>query len=238
VIAADDLSTATSTNAFVYVLARPGILTNPIPTTVLQGGTARFSILATGAPPLYYRWLRAGVLWESNLFPTLTITNCHPTNSANFRCIVGNLAATASSLPGTGVPLLVLADFDRDGMADIWETNYFGAASTNNANNANDDPDQDGMNNRQEYVANTNPTNAASVLKLATTITNNAVLTFLSQSSVWYSVQYQTNLALTNWSLLTNITAHTSQTRTTFVATPYPPPEAERYYRVVTPPTQ
>jgi hypothetical protein len=94
------------------------------------------------------------------------------------------------------------------------------------------------MNNRQEYVANTNPTNAASVLKLATTITNNAVLTFLSQSSVWYSVQYQTNLALTNWSLLTNITAHTSQTRTTFVATPYPPPEAERYYRVVTPPTQ
>lgn len=235
VTVADALSSATSTNAFVYVLARPGIITNPVPVTVLQGGTARFSVLATGAPPMYYRWLRAGGLWESNLFPMLTITNCHPTNSGNFRCTVGNLAGSATTA-GPGAALLVLADFDRDGMADIWETNYFGAASTNNANNANDDPDMDGMNNRQEYVANTNPTNAASVLRLATSITNNAVLTFVAQSSVWYSVQYQTSLALTNWSLLTNITAHTSQARTTFVATPFPPPDRERYYRIVTPP--
>jgi hypothetical protein len=141
--------------------------------------------------------------------------------------------------PTAGFGLTVLLDLDRDGMADIWETNYFGSVNTtNNPNNATEDPDGDGMINRDEFVAGTNPTNALSVLKLALTITNNAMLQFVAQTNIGYSVQFRTNITSIAWNSLTNIPAHTSQMRTVLIHAPYPAPDLERYYRVVTPPAQ
>ena len=54
--------------------------------------------------------------------------------------------------------------FDRAGMADDWEILH--GFDTNNVADAALDSDGDGMSNRDEYNAGTNPTNAASLLKL------------------------------------------------------------------------
>ncbi len=55
-------------------------------------------------------------------------------------------------------------DADGDGIPDSWELQYFGSAN-NCVPGA--DPDGDGMSNLFEYLADTNPTNALSVLRLS-----------------------------------------------------------------------
>jgi hypothetical protein len=225
----DDVSSAASINARVFVLVRPFIVTGPAPTTVLQGQTAMLTVIATGAPPLYFRWIRNGILWGSNLFPDLVITNAQPTNSGSFRVTVGNLAGSSNSL---SVALTVLADNDRDGVGDNWER-QFGFA-TNNAGDATLDFDGDLSINRDEFVAGTNPTNAASVLKILLNNTNAAVLNFIAQSNVSYTIQFRTNLSSDLWRNITNVNAQ-SGVRTIELNAPHPPPEPGRFYRVVTP---
>lgn len=48
-------------------------------------------------------------------------------------------------------------DADSDGMADLWETKWFGSTTSQNAT---DDYDEDGFTNLQEYQHGTDPTNA------------------------------------------------------------------------------
>ena len=234
VAASDAASTVLSANAFIYVLVKPFIVTHITGQTVLQGGTAIYSVVATGAPPLWYRWIRGGTGIQTSMVPILILTNVQA--SGTIRCVVTNTASPAGIFsPASGtVPLTFLADFDHDGIADLWEAAYFGAASTNDASNALLDPDGDGMNNRDEYLAGTNPTNALSVLKIVLTATNANVLQFLAQSNITYSVQWRTNFLPAIWVNLTNITGQTG-VRTIIVDTALGPPASERYYRVVTP---
>jgi hypothetical protein len=58
----------------------------------------------------------------------------------------------------------ITQDADGDGIPDWWEQQYFGSI-TNCAPDA--DPDGDGMPNLLEYLADTNPTNALSVLRVS-----------------------------------------------------------------------
>jgi len=237
VTATDDNGSITSSNAFIYVLVPPVFVISPKPQTILAGGSATFTALATGAPPIGYRWLRQGSPITTNDTGVLTLTNVQA--SAQIRVLATNRATAASGVnmtPAGGVTLTVLADADRDGLADIWETNYFGPVNTtNNAANAFEDPDGDGMINRDEYVAGTNPTNALSVLKLFLTDSNAAFLQFVAQTNLGYLIQVRTNITATNWSALTNVVADPSQVRTIWVNAPNPPPENERYYRILTP---
>jgi len=63
------------------------------------------------------------------------------------------------------------SDTDGDSLPDLWEYNYF--ASATNAAPA-DDSDADRSDNRSEYIAGTDPTNAASCLHIVSgTLTNN-----------------------------------------------------------------
>ncbi len=91
------------------------------------------------------------------------------------------------------------------------------------------------MINGDEYIAGTDPTSALSVLKITLAATNAARLNFVAQTNIGYTVQYRTNLSLGLWNPFSNISAQ-SQVRTIQVNTPYPPPESERFYRIVTPP--
>src|SRR5688572_18916200 len=147
VVAMDGATTIASTNAFVYVMAPPGVATQPKPQTVLQGQAAIFSLVATGATPFSYFWLRNGQLYETTSVPELVIPNLQA--SGNIRVVVRNTAGQTNSIT---VSLTMIPDFDGDGLGDAWETTHFGAASTNSASNVFQDPDNDGMNNRDEYI--------------------------------------------------------------------------------------
>jgi hypothetical protein len=135
----------------------------------------------------------------------------------------------------TNASLIVLADFDQDGMADVWETQY--GFNTNNLADASLDFDGDGMNNRDEYIAGTDPVDPLSLLKLTLTTISSGLsgLEFVAQSNIAYTIQYRVNLTLAPWNKLTNIGAQ-SQVRTMQVDAPNLPAPAERFYRVVTPP--
>jgi len=205
----------------------PVVLVQPTPQTVAAGQTARFSVLASGAPPLSYRWLRNGTTWPSDGLPTLVITNC--LSNGTYRVVITNLAGSVNS---SSVALTVLPDTDRDGIPDSWELEYFGNATSASGTA---DTDGDGMINTEEFVAGTDPTNALSVLKLHVSATNKAILNFVAQTNRGYTVQYQTSLLSSNWNSLTNI-AISPLVRTTVLHAPNPPPESERFYRVITPP--
>jgi hypothetical protein len=239
-VATDDRSTAISSNAFVFVLIKPGIVTHVSSQTVLQGATATFSLVATGAPPLWYRWIRNGgsLPGATTSVPVLVITNVQ--SSGTLRVTVTNAALPTGAFSpgpsaGNNVLLTMLPDFDGDGISDYWETNYFGNVNTtNNASNALDDPDGDGMSNRDEYIAGTNPTDALSILKIVLTATNANVLHFVAQSNISYSAQWRTNMASALWNNLTSITAQ-PLVRTVQVNTATEPPSSEKYIRIVTP---
>ncbi len=87
-------------------------------------------------------------------------------------------------------------DTDSDGLPDDWEKFYFGDL----AQNANDDPDGDGVNNLSEYLAGTNPTQAASAFRITTT--NQTELHWPNLPSRQPTVEFSDNL--THWQNVTN----------------------------------
>lgn len=92
-------------------------------------------------------------------------------------------------------------DSDSDGLPDDWEMFYFG----NLAQGATNDPDGDGQNNLAEYLAGTDPTDAADKLAIASSSreTNGVfVLPFHFAASRHYVIEYSSNLQ--SWSALTN----------------------------------
>jgi hypothetical protein len=94
---------------------------------------------------------------------------------------------------------------------EAWRQTSFTSAQLTNAaiSSATADPDKDGLNNEQEYLAGTDPTNALSCLVM-TALTNNPVLagggfvvSWQSVAGKTYRVLAATNL-LTGFSTLTN----------------------------------
>ena len=78
------------------------------------------------------------------------------------------------------------ADINANGLPDGWEAAY-------NLTDPNADPDGDGRTNAEEYLANTNPTNAASVFRItgaARQANGHVVLSWPSVGGTRYRVQY------------------------------------------------
>ena len=126
-------------------------------------------------------------------------------------------------------------DHVGDGIPDGWRRQYFGGsgAMTNASSCAGCDPDQDGLVNWQEYIAGTNPTNAASGLKLqALASFGTAAITLEAVASRTYSLFYTDGLKPSAWVKLADVPAR--GTNWTAVI-PDPAASSNRFYRVVTP---
>jgi len=95
-----------------------------------------------------------------------------------------------------------LVDSDGDGIPDVWMLQYFGhpTGQVADKSRASDDADGDGVSNLNEYLAGTNPTNAASFLHLTLlTITTNGVrATWTTSASKTYVLQVASKLGGTN----------------------------------------
>ncbi len=94
---------------------------------------------------------------------------------------------TAGTVVDLGNRWLSPVDANGNGIADAWETLYFGAGTNVNPMA---DADGDGVNNLAEYLAGTNPTNAQSALKLskATAGSTNLTLNWLATPGRVYEV--------------------------------------------------
>ncbi len=97
--------------------------------------------------------------------------------------------------------VIVTGDADDDGMDDAWEGQYFGASGAV----PDGDDDTDTLNNVEEYIAGTDPTNRASVFAMDSRATGtNFMMTFTSLDSRLYDVVFKTNLLAGDWQVLTN----------------------------------
>lgn len=135
----------------------------------------------------------------------------------NFTCIgwtgTGNVPASGSSHTVTVALSNLISsltwnwasdDTDLDGMPDDWELEFFG--NLNQA--AINDFDWDGQDDLSEFIAGTNPTNAASLFKLSESIIPEGyVVAWPMASNRTYNVYWTDNLSFTSFQpLVTNIT--------------------------------
>src|SRR5205085_791613 len=95
---------------------------------------------------------------------------------------------------------------DGDGLPDAWELANGTAPGSNDANN---DPDLDGLTNLQEFWAGTSPTNALSTLRLeaAALPGDNLRLSFSAISNRSYTIESRLSLGAGNWTNLTGISS-------------------------------
>lgn len=88
-----------SPQARLLVVVPPVVQQPPLSTTVVLGKPAKFSVRATGTPPLYYQWLHNGAAVtpfienQTNYF----ISAVGDTNAGNYVVAISNLAATIFS---------------------------------------------------------------------------------------------------------------------------------------------
>jgi hypothetical protein len=90
-------------------------------------------------------------------------------------------------------------DSNANGLPDAWERTFFGGLGVN----PNLDADGDGMSNKQEYLAGTNPTNSTDRLRITTFTSSsggtNVNLSWSSTLTREYQIQKTTNLATQVW---------------------------------------
>ena len=202
----DALGSVVSQPAMLIVLVKAAVIEAPQSQTVVQGDTASFRVVVNSdaTVPIGFRW-RHGVSTVTNIVVNgpeciFTLPNVGLDDAGNYSVIITNAAGLLFAPPAT---LTVLADFDGDHLPDVWEAQY--GFNTNSVNDANADPDSDGMSNRGEYIAGTDPTNALSYLKIdSLAVGNGAVLTFLAVSNRNYTVEF-TDALDRPWQKLTDI---------------------------------
>lgn len=86
----------------VRFTSAPSITQHPQNQTVPVGGSATFTVAASGAQPLFYQWQRNGVDIPGATLPSYTLAGVQLTdNNAQFRCRVSNAFGAVTSNPAT-----------------------------------------------------------------------------------------------------------------------------------------
>jgi hypothetical protein len=147
-------------------------------------------------------------------------------------------SSTWARFPGTATPgapnsrVVAEADADEDGLPDAWEQLHGLKVGLDDAG---EDSDSDGMNNRDEYLAGTDPRSAASCLRLTVRSEGGALpwLSFDGVSGRSYTVQSSIALMPLKWEQWLEVPTRETSGPVT-LKDPRPTPEV-RLYRVVTP---
>ncbi len=242
----DDIGTAFSAPARLSPLVTPIITQKPTDITVAAGSDFSLSIEATGNPlPFAYSWRRnlGSVVINTNFgnyrsnFITLNtatallnLTNNIVASNFQMRVVIYNDANRAPGITTT-FNITVLADTDRDGIPDVIEQGL--GLDPNNLADAQGDLDLDGMRNRDEYLAGTDPIDSQSYLRIdQSTVANQTTLLVAAVSNRTYSVQFSDSLAAGSWNNLARLVARPTNR---VESIPDPNGTTNRYYRVVLP---
>jgi len=136
------------------------------------------------------------------------------------------------------IQLLRAPDSVGDGIPDWWRAEYFGGVgtSTNTVSCAACDPDGDGMNNLQEYLTGTDPTNSASYFHITSVVqsNNNVLVTWMTGIGITNVLQVSSGAAgsyTTNFTDIFTVT-NTVGTITNYLDVGAATNRPARYYRV------
>lgn len=77
------------------------IVTQPLSTNTVLGGSVSFTVAATGSPTILYQWQKDGRDIPNANRPVLQLTNLSLTDAGQYTVIVSNTAGRETSLPAT-----------------------------------------------------------------------------------------------------------------------------------------
>jgi hypothetical protein len=236
-----DLSgSAMSPAAALWVVMTPVFVQAPVGQTVVAGGTVTLSASYTGNPPPFTNEWRltspppqvTNTIVTSGYSSFYTFTA--PTNpgTVQFRMVIKSASTPVNGVShGATIAVVVLADTDRDGIPDAWES--ANGMDPNAAGDAGLDSDGDTMTNGEEYIAGTNPQDPTSYLQVQDVAAeNSATITFQAVSNRTYSIEYTDSLSSPAWNKLTDVAAAATNRTATVID---PAPGAVRFYRLSTP---
>lgn len=235
VVVSDQNGSIQTAPATLTLSTAPVLRSAPQNLTAVLGESIVFSIAVDGPPPLTYRWRRGSTALSTvtlnDTVGFLSITNVKATDAAtNYSVVVTNLAGTISN----SFSLTLLADADKDGMADAWELQY--GLNPGDASDALQDADQDGRSNRDEYLAGTNPKDATDVLRLEVQgLSDGGVpqFRFVMQPTKTYGVETRSELGVGKWKKVIDIPAAGVSQTNRFDAGNVAP--GTQLYRIITP---
>ena len=127
-VVTNSCGSVTSNNASLFVNSAPSITSNPGNQTVTSGGSASFSVTASGTAPLSFQWRRGttnlvnGGNISGATSATLTINPAGLGDAAtNYNCVVTNLCGNATTTNATLTvnPAPCPGDLNHDGLVDI-----------------------------------------------------------------------------------------------------------------------
>jgi pectate lyase len=104
VVVSNSAGSVTSNAATLTVNAAPvapTITTQPSSQTVSVGGTATFSVTASGTAPLTYQWRKDGVNLSGATAPSYSKTNVQTADAGGYSVVVSNSAGSATSTTAT-----------------------------------------------------------------------------------------------------------------------------------------
>lgn len=143
-----------------------------------------------------------------------------------------NLARFPGS-PTPAAPNRFVIDLDQDDLPDDWEIAH--GLNPDDATDAAQDPDGDGLSNLDEFRTGTDPRNPASALRLAAILQadGGVALRFLAAPGRGYSVVYRDALESGGWQIFRNLPPSASGNEVNVVDDRSSSSRGARFYRVV-----
>ena len=120
-VATNSAGTTTSSSVTITVTGTPAITVPPVSQRTAIGGTASFSVTATGVLPFTYQWQLNGVNIPGATSATYSIANVTAANLGTYTVVITNGGGNITSTPAT-LAVVGNADLNGDGSVDlIWQ---------------------------------------------------------------------------------------------------------------------